>query len=261
VNDVPALKAASIGIAMGLGGTDAARETADIVLKDDNFATIVAAVEEGRNVYSKVQRIIAWTIPTNIGEAMMLLGALTIGIDLPLEPLQILWINLVTAIALAIPLAFEPMERGLLIRKPRPPQESLITRTLYRKFVIVSALMVIGTFGIFYLYEESADKSLAVSQTVALNTLVFFEMVYLLNSRSLTESAFFSGLRSNRWIPIGVLACFGSQLLITYWSPLNDAFNTVGIEVVDWVIAFAIACSAFVAIEIEKALSRQAHES
>jgi len=257
VNDAPALKAASIGVAMGLSGTDAARETADIVLKDDNFATIVAAIEEGRNVYSKVQKIIAWTIPTNIGEAMMLLVALTVGIDLPLEPLQILWINLVTAIALAIPLAFEPRERGLLTRKPRQPEESLITRFLLRKFAIVSVLMVIGTFGIFYLYAEFVGKPLATSQTVALNTLVFFEMVYLFNSRSLTESAFSSNLKSNIWLPIGVLACLGSQLLVTYWSPLNDAFHTEAIEVIDWVLAFAIASSVFVAIEIEKALLRK----
>ena len=257
VNDAPALKAASIGVAMGQSGTDVAREAADIVLKDDNFATIVAAVEEGRNVYGKVQKIIAWTIPTNIGEAMMLMVALLVGIDLPLEPLQILWINLVTAIALAVPLAFEPKERGLLSRRPRPPDESLITRFLLRRFAIVSTLMIAGTFGVFYLYLEYSGETLAVSQTVALNTLVFFEMVYLFNSRSLSEPAISLKLGTNVWLPLGVVACLASQLLVTYFPPLNTAFHTGALGVVDWVIAFVIASSAFFAIEIDKASWRK----
>ncbi|UCE80524.1 MAG: HAD-IC family P-type ATPase [Methanobacteriota archaeon] len=257
VNDAPALKAASIGVAMGRVGTDVARETADIVLRDDNFATIVAAVEEGRNVYTKIQKILAWTIPTNIGEAMILMIAIAVGLDLPLEPLQILWINLVTAILLAMPLAFEPKEPGLLLRSPRPRDESIITNLLMRKFVIVSTLMVAGTFGIFYLYSSFYGETLAVSQTVALNTLVFFEMFYLFNSRSLTESAFSSRMRTNIWLIVGVAACFVSQLLITYFPPLNDAFHTGALGIVDWVISFAIASSVFFAVEIEKMLRRR----
>jgi magnesium-transporting ATPase (P-type) len=256
VNDTPALKSASIGIAMGVSGTDAAKETADIVLKDDNFATIVAAVEEGRDVYSKVQRIIAWAIPTNIGEALMLLIAITLGIVLPLMPLQILWINLVTAIALAIPLAFEPKEEGLLTKPPRPPAERLLTNTLIRKFVIVSVLMVIGTFGIFYTYEHRGE-SIELARTVALNTLVFFEMVYLFNSRSLTEPAHKVSVRSNPWITVGVVACFASQLLVTYFAPLNKMFHTEALALVDWVIALAIASSVFFAVEVEKYVMRR----
>jgi len=256
VNDTPALKAANIGVAMGLSGTDAAKEAADIVLKDDNFATIVAAVEEGRNVYSTVQKIIAWAVPTNIGEAMILLLAITLGIALPLMPLQILWINLVTAIALAVPLVLEPKDEGLLARAPRPPNEKLITNALFRKFAIVSGLMVIGTFGIFYAYQDRGE-SVALSQTVALNTLVFFEMVYLFNSRSLTEPALSVSLRANKWILVGVIACFASQLLITYWGPLNHVFHTEGIGILDWIIALAIASSAFFAIEVEKSMMRR----
>ena len=260
VNDTPALKAANIGVAMGLSGTDAAKEAADIVLKDDNFATIVAAVEEGRDVYSTVQKLIAWAIPTNLGEAMILLIAITLGIALPLMPLQILWINLVTAIALAVPLVFEPKDKGLLEGPPRPPTERLITNTLIRKFVIVSGLMVLGTFGIFYAYQDSGE-TVALSQTVALNTLVFFELVYLFNSRSLTEPALSMDLRANKWIPIGVLACFISQLLITYWGPFNHVFHTEAIGLLDWATALAIASSAFFAIEVEKYIVRRTNRA
>jgi magnesium-transporting ATPase (P-type) len=251
VNDTPALKAASIGIAMGINGTDVAKETADIVLKDDNFATIVAAVEEGRDVYNKVQKIIAWLVPTSIGEALMLIVAIVLGIDLPLTPLQILWINLVTAIALATPLAFEPKEQGLLAISPRPPSEKLITRAIMRKFAIVSALMVVGTFGVFYAHEERG-QSVEVAQTVALNTLVFFEIFYLFNGRSLTEPAHSVSVRSNPWLSVGIIACIASQLLIVYWSPLNDIFGTDAIELSDWIFAAVIASSVFFAIEIEK---------
>lgn len=256
VNDTPALKAASIGVAMGSSGTDAAKEAADIVLKDDNFATIVAAVEEGRDVYGKVQKIIAWAIPTNIGEALMLLIAISLGLALPLMPLQILWTNLVTAIALAVPLAFEPKERGLLSRPPRPPSERLVTKMLLRKFVIVSGLMVAGTFGIFYFYQDGGE-SVELSRTVALNTLVFFEMVYLFNSRSLQEPAHTVGIRANPWIPLGVLACFASQLLVTYWGPLNHVFHTEAMAPHDWLIALVIASTVFFAIELEKAVTRR----
>ncbi len=256
VNDTPALKAASIGVAMGLGGTDAAKAAADIVLKDDNFATIVAAVEEGRDVYAKLEKIIAWTIPTNIGESLLLMTAILLGAVLPLLPLQILWVNLVTAITLAIPLVMEPRERGLLERPPRPPRASPVTRLMLRKFVIVSALMVVGTYGIFAVYYSPGEPA-AHARTVAINTLVMFEIFYLLSSRSLTEAAHTTGLKSNMWIVAGIVACLLFQVVITYARFMNIAFDTVGVGMVDWVLSAAVASSVFFAIEAEKVMARR----
>lgn len=257
VNDTPALKASNIGVAMGISGTDTAKASADIVLKDDNFATIVAAVEEGRDVYSKLQKIIAWTIPTNIGEAMMLFIAISLGAVLPLLPLQILWVNLATAITLAIPLVFEAREQGLLLRPPIPPGQPIITRATARRFAIVASLMVIGTYGIFTHYIGEGEPE-EISRTVALNTLVFFEVFYLLNSRSLTESAWSTSIRSNPYIVLGIALCMGLQLAVTYLAPMNIAFGTSGLAMEDWLTALAIASSVFFVIEIEKWLGRRA---
>ncbi len=256
VNDTPALKAASIGIAMGSTGTDVAKETADIVLKDDNFSTIVAAVEEGRDVYNKVQKIIAWIVPTSIGEALMLMIAILLGIELPLTPLQILWINLVTAVALATPLAFEAKEDGLLARPPRPPSERLITRGIVRKFVIVSSLMVLGTFGVFSARNEGGS-SVGEAQTIALNTVVFFEIFYLFSVRSLTRPAHSVSVAGNRWLIGGILACLASQLVIVYSASFNAVFETEPIQLMDWLAAAAIASSVFFVIEIEKHVARR----
>lgn len=253
INDTPALKAADIGVAMGLGGTDVAKAAADIVIKDDNFATIVSAVEEGRDVYSKLQRIFAWIIPTSINESIIVFSAIALGVVLPLLPLQILWANMVSAIALAIPLVREPKEKGLLRRPPRSPEEPLVTNVILRKFVISSIVMIVGTFGIFFLYLESGfDED--ISRTIALNTLIFFEIFYLISSRSFTETAFNRGLLSNRWMLIGILLCLLLQMSVTYVPVLQTMFETASISLSAWLASAAVASAVLIAVELEKFL-------
>jgi len=255
VNDAPALKAADIGVAMGLDGTDVAKAAADIVIKDDNFATIVSAVEEGRDVYSKLQRIFAWIIPTSINESIIVFSAIALGILLPLLPLQILWANMVSAIALAIPLVLEPKESGLLLRPPRAPNESLLTRTIVRKFAISSIVMIFGTFGIFFLFQEAGFET-SVSRTVALNTLIFFEIFYLLSSRSFTETAFDRGVITNRGMLFGILLCILLQLSVTYVPMMQTVFETSPISISAWLISAVVASTVFIAIELEKLMLR-----
>ncbi len=159
VNDAPALKPADIGIAMGLGGTEVAKEAAAMVLTDDNFATIEAAVEEGRGIFDNLVKFITWTLPTNIGEGLVILAAIVAGVTLPITPLQILWINMTTAVLLGLPLAFEPVEGNVMRRPPRPPSAPILDRVLVERIVLVGMLMLAGSFGLFLLALERGARS------------------------------------------------------------------------------------------------------
>jgi cation-transporting ATPase F len=250
VNDAPALKQADIGIAMGMGGTEVAKEAAAMVLTDDNFASIEAAVEEGRGIYDNLVKFITWTIPTNAGEGLVIVAAVFAGATLPITPLQILWINMTTAVLLGLTLAFEPAEKGIMRRRPRPPTAPILDRVLVWRILLVGVLLLLGSFGLFLL-ELERGGSLAEARTVAANVFVMVETVYLFNCRSLTRSFWAVGLFSNRWVWAGVATMLGLQLAFTYLPLFNTLFHTAPIDATAWlgIVAFALACGVIVGAE------------
>lgn len=256
VNDAPALKQADIGVAMGLAGTDVAREAADMVLTDDNFATIEAAVEEGRGVFDNLTKIIAWTLPTNVGEGLVILTAILIGSALPVLPVQILWVNMATVAALGMVLAAEGKEPGIMKRPPRKPDAPILDTTLIWRTLAVGVLIMIGAFTLFE-WELQAGASLAEARTVAVNVIVMIEVFYLLNCRSLTYSMFQIGAFSNRWLFVGIGAMILLQLGFTYLPWMNQILNSAPISLEAWGRILTIALIGYVLIELEKWLRRQ----
>ncbi|HRE18974.1 MAG TPA: HAD-IC family P-type ATPase, partial [Rhodocyclaceae bacterium] len=254
VNDAPALKAADIGIAMGRGGTEVAKEAAAMVLTDDNFASIEAAVEEGRGVWDNLVKFITWTLPTNFGEGLVILTAIVFGITLPITPLQILWINMTTAVLLGLMLAFEPIEPGVMARPPRQLQTPVLDAGLIRRILLVSLLLLGGAFGLFLL-ELEQGHSLAEARTVAVNVFVLVETVYLFNCRSLSRSLWSLGVFSNAWVWAGAAIMIGLQLLLTYWPPLSSLFQTAAIGLEEWGRIVAVSVLAFFIIGLEKRLT------
>jgi magnesium-transporting ATPase (P-type) len=253
VNDAPALKQADIGVAMGLGGTDVAREAASMVLTDDNFASIEAAVEEGRGVYDNLVKFITWTLPTNFGEGLVILAAILAGATLPITPLQILWINMTTAVLLGLMLSFEPVEKGLMQRPPRPPAAPILDRPLIARIVLVSVLLLVGAYGLFLL-ELRQGHSLAEARTVAVNVFVVVEMFYLFNCRSLTRSFVSVGVFSNPWVWVGSGIMLLLQLLLTYLPVMNRLFGTAPIGVTEWGWIFLFGWLASMIVGAEKRL-------
>ena len=188
VNDAPALQQADIGVAMGRGGTEVAKDAADIVLTDDDFATIEGAVEEGRGVFDNLVKFIVWTLPTNGAQALVILTAVLTGAVLPLLPVQILWINMTTAVALGLMLAFEPTEDGIMLRPPRSPGQPLLTRDLLQRTILAAVLLVAATWTLFT-WEQQNGGSLEQARTAALNLFVAVSVLYLFHCRSLTAPA------------------------------------------------------------------------
>lgn len=249
------LKQADIGIAMGEGGTEVAKEAADMVLTDDNFATIEAAVEEGRGVFDNLTKFIVWTLPTNMGEGLVILTAVFAGVTLPLLPVQILWINMTTAVLLGLMLAFEPKEPGIMLRPPRDPQSPLLNAALVIRICIVALIMLAGAFGSF---EWALGKGLsdAAARTVAVNVFVTVEMFYLFNCRSLTKSMFSLGLFSNRWILFGVGGMIALQLAFTYSPLMNRILHSAPIGWDAWWRILLTGSAAYAIVGVEKWLRR-----
>ncbi|MBS3801101.1 MAG: HAD-IC family P-type ATPase, partial [Thioalkalivibrio sp.] len=257
VNDAPALKRADVGVAMGIKGTEAAREASEMVLADDNFASIAHAVEEGRTVYDNLKKAILFLLPTNGGQAFTIVAAILLGLTLPLTPVQVLWVNMVTAVTLALALAFEPGEPDVMRRPPRPPNTPVLSPFLLWRVLFVSALLVGGTFGHFlWMEHQGVDHELA--RTVAINTLVMGQVFYLFNSRYIqTSSLNWQTLFGSRFALAAVGALVLLQGLFTYAPPVQFLFGTAAIGPEAWLRILAFGIFLFLAVEFEKAVLRR----
>lgn len=270
VNDAPALKKADIGVAMGITGTDVSKDAADIILTDDNFATIVSAVEEGRRVYDNLIKSLAFVLPTNVGEALILLVAVAIFpiVDniplLPMSPVQILWINLVATVSLALPLAFEAKERNIMNRPPRKPNEPLLNTFVIFRTILVAVIITLTGIGLFFETFTDAIKAgvmnkvaLSQAQTMAVTSIVFLQIFYMLNCRSLRESIFEIGLFSNPSVLIGIAILLILQACYVYLPFMNSLFGSSPLSLNSWIESALYGAVILPIISIEKIIRKK----
>jgi Ca2+-transporting ATPase len=270
VNDAPALKQADIGVAMGITGTSVSKDAADVVLADDNFASIAAAVEEGRRVYDNLVKSLAFVLPTNLGLALILVAAVAffplvpgpggVVLLLPMLPVQLLWINLVAAVALALPLAFEAKEPDVMARPPRSPDEPILSRFVLVRTAYVALLMTAGAIALF-LWEYNSelgrvghDLALREAQTMTVTAVIFFQIFYLMNCRSLHDSVFSIGLWSNMTVYLGIAVIAVAQAAFVYLPPLQSVFGTAALDLRALAIAALSGAAVLPFVSVEKRL-------
>jgi magnesium-transporting ATPase (P-type) len=256
VNDAPALKKADIGIAMGIKGTEVTKDAAEIVLADDNFSTIVAAVEEGRRVYDNLKKTILFVLPTNGAESFLIIASILFGTILPLTPIQILWVNMVTSVTVSLALAFELLEPGAMKRPPRSPDTPLLSGYFIWRIIFVSVLIGGWTLclNIFLLNKGYSEDFV---HTITVQTIVITQMFHLFNSRSIRGSAFRGGFFNNKAVFVVCLLLFILQGSITYLPFMNTVFGTVPLELTHWKYPFMLGIAVFLIVEVEKAIMRR----
>jgi cation-transporting ATPase F len=256
INDAPALKQADIGVAMGRSGTEVAKEAAAMVLTDDNFASIESAVEEGRGVFANLTKFITFALPTNLGQGLIIMTAILAGLTLPILPVQILWVNMTTAIALGLTLAFEPTEDTVMDQPPRPPGQAIITKSLILRMLLVGLLMLAGAY---FMFETAlADGlSLEVARTAAVNAVIAIQIGYLFNCRSLTNSVFRIGFFSNPSLLWGIGIMIALTLAFTYIPIMQTIFQSAPLDLQQWGTIALMALAVSLIVGLEKAITNR----
>jgi magnesium-transporting ATPase (P-type) len=256
VNDAPALKKADIGVAMGIKGTEVTKEAAEMVLADDNFASITAAVKEGRTVYNNIEKALLFILPTNVAEALVIAVAIIFGFTMPITAPQVLWINMVTSVALGLVISFEPHEVDVMRRPPRATGRPIVTGFgIWRILFVGLTLLAFTLLAFFWIQSQGASDSLA--RTVAVNAIAIGQVFYLLNSRYLLESSLsLKAHTGNRFLPLGIVGVVVVQLLFTYAKPFQTIFGTEAIPLWVWPWLFAGGLVFFLVVETEKLIIR-----